>query len=320
MKSLCLSMLLLCSLFVRAGEPGDTASTDIVAELNKIQAFEKTLKYQTGTVSLSNGLATVKIAPGFRFLGADDSRRVIEDAWGNLKGQTPLGMIVPEGSGALLADYAFIIEYEPLGFVKDEDADKINYEDLLKQMKEDEVDANKQRTSAGLQTLSLVGWAAKPYYDKQGKILYWAKEIKVQGEEEHSLNYNVRVLGRKGVLVLTAVSSIGQLDSVNAHKKDIISMVSFNDGNRYSDFDSNTDEIAAWTIGGLVAGKVLAKVGFFAIILKYIKLIVLALVAAGGAVWRRITGRKKAEDDAPAADPVAEPEPSPVPAEGEPVQ
>jgi hypothetical protein len=65
---------------------------------------------------------------------------------------------------------------------------------------------------------------------------------------------------------------------------------------------------------------VLAKVGFFAIILKYLKLILLGIVAAGGAIWRRITGRRKTQDDAPVADPVPEPEPSPVPTEGAPVE
>ena len=44
-----------------------------------------------------------------------------------------------------------------------------------------------------------------------------------------------------------------------------------------ADFDSKIDNVAAWTIGGLVAGKVLAKAGFFAIILKFIKPLLLLL-------------------------------------------
>jgi uncharacterized membrane-anchored protein len=74
-------------------------------------------------------------------------------------------------------------------------------------------------------------------------------------------------------------------------------MVSFNKGNTYSDFDSKTDDIAAWTIGGLVAGKILAKVGFFALILKNIKLIGLAILALGGGIWRFIRGRRKKEEE-----------------------
>ena len=88
-----------------------------------------------------------------------------------------------------------------------------------------------------------------------------------------------------------------QLDSVNAHINDVLAMVNFTEGNRYSDFDSSTDNVAAWTIGGLVAGKVLAKVGFFAVILKFLKFIIAGVVLAGGAIWRFVTGRRKKKEE-----------------------
>jgi uncharacterized membrane-anchored protein len=203
------------------------------------------------------------------------------------------------------------VEYEGIGYVKDEDADDINYKDLLKDMQEESTRSNEERHKLGMPAMDLVGWASQPHYDKERKLLYWAKEFKVEGEEENTLNYDIRILGRKGVLVMQAVSSMKYLDSVNKNIDGILGMVSFSKGHQYSDFDSNTDDIAAWTIGGLVAGKVLAKVGFFAIILKYLKFIVLGIAALGGAVWKRIKGRKKEEqplyEPAPAA-PVAQEE------------
>jgi uncharacterized membrane-anchored protein len=90
---------------------------------------------------------------------------------------------------------------------------------------------------------------------------------------------------------------MSQLDSVNANKEAILKMVSFNKGNRYEDFDSNVDDVAAWTIGGLVAGKVLAKAGILALILKNIKLVLIAIAALGGGIWRFITGKKKKEEE-----------------------
>ncbi|RYF96356.1 MAG: DUF2167 domain-containing protein, partial [Chitinophagaceae bacterium] len=133
--------------------------------------------------------------------------------------------------------------------------------------------------------------------DKDKKVLHWAKEYSIPGQESNTLNYDIRILGRKGVLTLQAVSDISQLDSVNNHIGDVLSMVSFSDGNKYAEFDSSTDDVAAWTIGGLVAGKVLAKVGFFAVILKFGKFILLGLAVAGGAIWRFITGRRKKEEE-----------------------
>ncbi|HEX8314997.1 MAG TPA: DUF2167 domain-containing protein [Flavisolibacter sp.] len=293
----------LTSLFVFAGEPTDSSTAVLLEQLKMIDSIESKLHYKTGTVTLQNGVGTINIAPGFKFLDADEARYVIEDLWGNLKGQTALGMILPADAKAAIADYAFIVEYDTIGYVKDDDADDINYDDLLKEMKEEAVKSNEERRKAGLSTLNLIGWAEKPFYDKQRKLLYWAKDFKVDGSEENTLNYDIRILGRKGVLILQAISGMSQLDSVNKNKDNILKMVSFNKGSRYEDFDSNVDDVAAWTIGGLVAGKVLAKAGFIALILKNIKLVILAIAGLGGAIWRFITGRKKKQEETVYAEP-----------------
>ena len=145
--------------------------------------------------------------------------------------------------------------------------------------------------------MNIVGWAAKPHYDKERKLLYWAKEFTVGGAEENTLNYDIRVLGRKGVLTLQAVSTMSQFESVDKNIDNILAMVSFNKGNQYGDFDSNVDEVAAWTIGGLVAGKLLAKVGILALILKNIKLVILGIAALGGGIWKFVSGRRKRKEE-----------------------
>ena len=297
MKKLLFAFLAFGLLSARAG---DTDSTKLLMEeLRKIDSIEAKLHYKTGKITLNNGLATLNIAPGFKFLDSADARYLLEDVWGNLKGQTALGMIVPADERATIGSYAFIVEYEPLGYVKDEDANDINYDDMLKQMKEESVKENEERRKEGVSAMSLIGWAAKPYYNKERKLLYWAKELKVEGSDENTLNYDIRLLGRKGVMVLRAVSGMSQLDSVNKNIGNILGMVAFNQGHRYQDFDSKIDNVAAWTIGGLVAGKLLAKVGILALVLKNIKLVLLAIAGFGGTVWRFITGKKKkaAEED-----------------------
>jgi uncharacterized membrane-anchored protein len=298
MKALKLALLcMITSISVFAGDDPADSTQWIMAELKKIDSIESTLHYKTGKVVLENGIATINIAPGYKFLEAKEARYILEDVWGNMKGQTALGMILPENATASMADFAFIVEYEAIGYVKDDDADKIDYDEMLNTLKEEGKQANIEREKAGLQAMNIVGWAAKPHYDKERKLLYWAKEFTVAGEEENTLNYDIRVLGRKGVLTLQAVSSMSQLDSVNKNIDNILAMVSFNKGHQYGEFDSNVDEVAAWTIGGLVAGKLLAKVGFLALILKNIKLVILAIAAAGGGIWRFITGRKKKQEE-----------------------
>jgi len=288
--------LLLCLFFITtklfAKDPTDSIEF-LNAQLKKIDSIEQSLHYKTGKITLSNGIATINVPQNFKFLDAAEAKYIVEDIWGNLKGQTPLGMLVPANSAASIANYAFLVEYQDLGYVKDNDADKIDYDDLLKQMKEESAENNKEREKEGIPAMNLVGWASAPYYDKTNNVLHWAKEYEVPGYDENTLNYDVRVLGRKGVLVLQAVSGIAQLDSVKQNINPLLQAVAFTGGNKYTDFDSKTDNVAAWTIGGLVAGKILAKVGFFAIILKFLKFILLGIAGLGSAIWKYIKGRKK---------------------------
>lgn len=296
---------MLCSTTLFARLPDDT--TRVLADfLKRLDSIETSLHYKTGPISLG-GIATIHVPEGFKFLEGPEAKYVVEDIWGNPPGEMPLGMLMPATSSATMGGYAYLVTYEAMGYVKDEDADKIDYDDLLKDLKEGNKEGNKERLKLGLQTLDLVGWAAKPYYDKDKKVLHWAKEFKVQDAEDNTLNYDIRVLGRKGVLTLQAVAGMSEIDSVNAHIGDVLGMVSFNEGNRYSDFNSGTDKVAAWTIGGLVAGKVLAKAGFFAVIGKFLKFIIIGLGLAGGAVWRFIKGRRKKDEEF-----VYEPQPAPA--------
>jgi uncharacterized membrane-anchored protein len=294
---LALILLIIPKIIFSKNPPEDSSKIILEMLQKRIDSVESKLNYKTGTVVLSNNMATVNVPVNFKFLGPDDAEYIITEIWGNPKGNKPLGMIVPADQAASMSAYAFIIEYDDIGYVKDKDADKINYDDLLKDIKESQVKSNEERRRLGLETMEIVGWASKPYYDKERKVLHWAKEFKVEGADENTLNYDIRVLGRKGVLNLQAVSGISSLDSVKAHINDVLGMVAFNEGHQYSDFNSNTDKVAAWTIGGLVAGKILAKAGLWAVLAKFFKFIIIGIVAAGGAIWRFITGRKKQNDE-----------------------
>lgn len=260
-------------------------------EIDSAQLFfdslEASFTYQHGEIVLEDGIGTLAVPAGFRYLDAKQAGYVIHDLWGNPHGEGTLGMIVPENIGITdERSWAFIITYEEMGYVKDDDADEIDYDALLKEMQSDAAAANKERASAGYESIAIIGWAAKPYYDREKKVLHWAKEIKFGEEESTTLNYNIRILGRKGVLVLNAVSSMMELPDVQKNIDPVLASFSFGDGNKYADFNPGLDEVAAWTIGGLVAGKVLAKVGILALLLKNLKLIALAIGGLGTGAWK----------------------------------
>jgi uncharacterized membrane-anchored protein len=264
----------------------------------RINEIEQSLIYKTGIIELESGNATLTVPKGFRYLDKTQSIFVLTDLWGNPADSAILGMLVPAKRGVLADDgWAFVISFEEMGYVKDDDADDIDYDDLLSEMKKETDEVNPERIRLGFESIKLIGWASKPFYDKELKTLHWAKEIQFGDMTTNTLNYNLRVLGRRGVLNLNAVATMNELPEVKTHINEIINCVQYKDGEKYSDFNPDIDNVAAWTIGGLVAGKVLAKVGFFALLLKSWKLILLGIAGASGAIWRFFTRRKQDLDN-----------------------
>ena len=170
---------------------------------------------------------------------------------------------------------------------------KINYNDLLKQMKEDVAENNAERVKQGYPAIELVGWAAPPRYDAATHKLYWAKAYDVPGPEQQ-LNYDIRILGRAGHLELSIMSGMSEWKDVKDKAPTILSMVDFTEGNRYTDYKSG-DKVAAYSIAGLITGGILAKAGFFKLIgvflLKAWKLVAVAVVAIGAWI-KKLLGRR----------------------------
>ncbi len=245
--------------------------------------------------------ARIVIAEGFAYLDAADTKKLLTEVWGNPPdvGAHALGAIVPKGVSPLAEDsWAAIITYEDEGHVADDDAASINYTDLLKEMQDGTAEENKEREKAGYGTVTLVGWAQEPKYDKAEHKLFWAKQLKFSGEQADTLNYSIRALGREGVLQVNVIGGMNQLKDINAKVPAMLSMVSFTEGNRYADYKEG-DKLAAYGIAGLIAGGVAAKAGLFKLLLGAWKLIAVGVVALGGAVWRLFGARKA---DGPTAE------------------
>ena len=223
------------------------------------EQIESPLRYQTGRVIVRGGLATLDLPTDFRYLDAHETEIVLR-AWGNPPGAETLGMLVPTGLRVLTPEgWGVIISYTEDGYVKDDDAAKIDYHELLANMQQATREANPERAKAGFPTVELVGWAEPPHYDSVAHKVYWAKDLKFADDSSHTLNYSIRVLGRRGVLVLNAVASMDQLGSVKRGMAKVIGFVEFNGGHRYADFIPGTDKVAEYGIAALIAGSLAAK-------------------------------------------------------------
>lgn len=269
-----------------------------------MDSIESTLVYDQGTVTLRDGIATINVPDGFKYLNGEDSEMILTEIWGNPpspEGAESLGMLLPKHTSPMQdSSYAINITFSDEGYIEDDDAKEIDYTDLLETMQEDSKYENEQREQMGYPTVELIRWASPPFYDEANKKLHWAKELSFASSPEHTLNYNIRILGRSGYLQLNAIGEMYVLDDVKDNIDPILSSVNFNEGHRYADFNPSMDKVAAVGIGGLIAGKVLAKAGFFAkagvLLAKFWKVIAVGAVALFAGV-RRLFGRKEEEEE-----------------------
>lgn len=293
-----LTVLCLACLTAGAQSKPDADPAKNEAELKaKLEKWLSELKFQTGKISLGSGLASLNVPAEFKYLAPEDSGKLLR-IFGNPPQET-LGIIFPAKADLLKDEegsWFVVLQYSEDGYVKDDDAAKINYSDLLKQMQDSAREANAERIKQGYPGLEIIGWAAPPRYDQQTHKLYWAKELKFGDEPAHTLNYNIRMLGRKGVLVANAVSGMGKLHEIEAATPQILAMVDFNEGHRYTDFDAKSgDKVATYGIAGLIAAGVAGKAGLFKVLglflLKAWKLVAVAVVAVGAWIKKLVGGR-----------------------------
>jgi uncharacterized membrane-anchored protein len=269
----------------------------------RLQAFLDSLHPQTGTVSIATAKASLRLTPGYAFLPAQEAQRVLSGLWNNPPDKSVLGMILPSANPRVLLDassWAVVVTYTDEGHVSDADAEKIDYTDMLRRMQKGNEESNPERIKHGYPAIELLGWAEPPHYDANSHKLYWARDLKFSkadgSTQGRSLNYDIRVLGRSGYLSLNAVSSIDRLARVETDMPQVLAMTEFDPGERYDDFDSKTDKLAAYGIGALVAGGIAAKAGLFAklgLMLLALKKFVILGIAAIGAAFRKFFKRDK---------------------------
>jgi uncharacterized membrane-anchored protein len=273
-------------------------SQDIDSNQLFIDNVENSLKYETGVIKFNTGKGKLIIPKGFRFLDKKQTKYVLTDLWGNPEDKDILGLLVPINKKVMDEDsWIFTISYDQIGFVEDDDAEDIDYNELLKEQQKEINAANPEREKQGYEAIKFIGWASNPHYDNNAKILHWAKELKFGKSELNTLNYNLRILGRKGMFLLNAVATMNELGQVKASIPKVIKSIQFDKGYKYADFDEDKgDHIAEWTIGGLVAGKILAKVGFWALIVKFWKIIAVAVFGAGSFICKKIKRKREEEN------------------------
>jgi uncharacterized membrane-anchored protein len=228
-------------------------------------------------------IASIDVPQGYMFAKASDVGKLMELMENPVSGRE-VGFIAPQDMS-----WFMVFEFDEIGYVKDDERDKLDAGAILSNIKEGTAAANEERKKRGWASLDIVGWEQEPKYDPKSNNLTWA--IRAQSGGSQVVNFNTRILGREGVMEVALVTDPPQLAAVTPVANQLLGDYSFNPGKRYAEF-SKGDKIAKVGLAALIAGggvAVAAKTGLLQKLWKVLVAIAIA-IAAG---FKKLFGKKE---------------------------
>lgn len=255
----------------------------------KVKWIEGPTKVDLGSIGELN------LPESVAFAGKADTQKLLE-SMGNVPNGSELGMVVPKAEDQ---DWIIVFDYDEIGYIKDAEKEEIDADAILKSIRQGTEQSNQERKKRGFTGLHVTGWAEAPHYDPRTQNLTWAALHKTD-EGHQGLNYNVRLLGRSGVMSVTLVEEPEELAAAKPSVDEVIRAFSFKRGKTYAEWKPG-DKVAEYGLATLVAagaGAAAVKLGFFGVIAKLFakmgKLVVVIVVAIGGAMakfWKGLRAR-----------------------------
>jgi uncharacterized membrane-anchored protein len=292
-----LVLALWCS-WVLAAAPENDAREARQQEAQTVrEAVAKAIIRGPATVPLRDQ-AQLQLPEHFGFIPQKEAAEAMR-LMGNRTGTEFVGMIVPlprEGGGAN-ASWFVTLQYDPAGYIKDDDAQHWDASKLLQTLKDGTEAANADRERLGIPPIVVTRWVQSPAYESASHRLVWSAEAtrKDGSDTDPTINYNTYLLGREGYVALNLVTSAARIDEDKVAARELLGDVNFIAGKRYGDFNSSTDKVAAYGLAALVAGVAAKKLGLLALliatIVKFAKIIALAAAGMVAAISRWFKSR-----------------------------
>jgi uncharacterized membrane-anchored protein len=237
-------------------------------------------------------VAQIDVPVGYVFLDGKTTRALLKASGEPVSGNE-MGLLE-----ATNEHWSVVFEFRDIGYVKDDDKDKLDADKLLAAIKRGTAEQNKVREQAGNPPLEVVGWEVPPRYDETTHNLEWAVRATSAGHQ--ILNYNTRLLGRKGVMELILIVEPDSLPQTLPTYRKVMAGYAFQPGNSYAEYKSG-DKVAKYGLAALVVGGAAvgaAKLGLLtwvAVLFKKAwKLIVLAF-AAIASFFKKLFSRRDSQ-------------------------
>jgi uncharacterized membrane-anchored protein len=258
------------------------------------------------------GFAELQIPDGYLFTDKKGTQKILELTH-NLSSGLEVGAVMPASEEA---NWIVFFEFNPSGFVKDDEKNAIDAPKLLKSLHDGNEEANKELQKRGWETFHVVDWAKPPYYDPRTQNLTWAI-LGRSGAGAMSVNHSVRVLGRRGTMSVDLVLTPEEYETVLPEFENLMGGYAFREGHRYADFIKG-DKVAAYGLTALIAGgagAVAMKTGLLARFWKVLvglflvlkKAIIVVILAIGAGIKRFFSWIRGRSQPVPAGGPVISP-------------
>ena len=238
-------------------------------------------------------LAEIDVPEGFLFSGSSGSQKFLELTQ-NIPSGKELGVLLPiPREDDTTGGWFVIFEFADVGYVKDDERDKLDAKAILDDIKEGTKHGNKVRAEKGWPTLEIVGWEREPFYDSKTNNLTWAVRNRSEGND--AVNWSTRLLGRGGYMNVDLVLSPEDSAGVVPRFENVMGTFRYVPGHSYAEFRSG-DKVAAYGLTALIAGGAGALAVKTGILQKFWKLIVAGILAAGAALkslWTKFRGESR---------------------------
>jgi uncharacterized membrane-anchored protein len=245
----------------------------------------KSLDWKTEGTGTLGSIAQIDVPSGYRFTGTDGTVKLME-AFGNLTSGEELGYISPLDMG-----WFAVFEFDDVGYVKDDDKDKLDADKILQQLKDGQKAANKELEKRGMPTLTVLGWQTPPFYNPQTNNLEWAIRLR-SGDGGSVVNYKTKLLGRRGVMDVVLVCDEEEMPTIIPEYQKLLTGYSFKKEESYAAF-SKGDKIAEYGLTGLIVGGGLLVAAKSGLLAKLWKPILIGLLAIGAFLKRIFVGKSR---------------------------
>ncbi|MEI6847466.1 MAG: DUF2167 domain-containing protein [Chlorobiaceae bacterium] len=211
-----------------------------------IEAVIKRVQWVKGpAIGNLGNTAEIRVPEGYIFASGDDTRQLLE-AMHNPTDGTEVGFIASTSS-----NWFMFFNFKSIGYVSDEEKNSLDAGAMLRSIITATEKANNERIKRGWSTVTVIGWQQEPHYNSETHNLEWS--LLGQDKGEQIVNWNTRLLGRKGIMSVTLVTNPSTISNILPECHKLLADFSYKQGNRYEEYRSG-DKLSELGLTALVVG------------------------------------------------------------------